>query len=381
MLIRTSAYRGVLCTTAALSVGLLVMTAMGCAAVPPYRTLVPPILPNAEECSAAYERARWNDASGLQNQAAETIHVQVLIDEMITKDKREKGASKCWSSAVERHAAAPEHPAYDLFSLEFDNRGWPQNISRGRLTVPSQLSLLMDSLEQMVERREPLQVILFVHGLHHSAAPDDSSVISFRRLLEQVAVAERSLCRERRSRFVSDSHDSARCNDSENVPVRLKKRHVVGIYLGWRGDPSLSTGLENLSSLERKSSSEAAPLGTVQEFFSRIHSFSEEHDCHTPSSSHHLAGDLTDCVDVRLLAVGYSSGGLIAHRASAPSDICGTTSIVSVQECLDIRHDDLLSDHFFDFIRQVYFTVLRDEDDTMDDMRLREVSRAAIMGR
>jgi hypothetical protein len=28
-----------------------------------------------------------------------------------------------------------------------------------------------------------------------------------------------------------------------------------------------------------------------------------------------------------------------------------------------------LNDHFVDFIRQVYYTILRDEDDKMDEMR------------
>ena len=37
----------------------------------------------------------------------------------------------------------------------------------------------------------------------------------------------------------------------------------------------------------------------------------------------------------------------------------------------------LLNDHFVDFIRQVYYTILRDGDDQMDEMRARSQQRRA----
>jgi hypothetical protein len=42
-------------------------------------------------------------------------------------------------------------------------------------------------------------------------------------------------------------------------------------------------------------------------------------------------------------------------------------------------HNDFLNDHFVDFIRQVYYTILRDGDDKMDEMRDRsqQVAHAA----
>jgi hypothetical protein len=44
-------------------------------------------------------------------------------------------------------------------------------------------------------------------------------------------------------------------------------------------------------------------------------------------------------------------------------------------------HNDFLNDHFVDFIRQVYYTILRDGDDQMDEMRARSQQRRTAGGR
>jgi hypothetical protein len=44
-------------------------------------------------------------------------------------------------------------------------------------------------------------------------------------------------------------------------------------------------------------------------------------------------------------------------------------------------HNDFLNDHFVDFIRQVYYTILRDGDDQMDEMRARTQQRRAAADR
>ncbi len=107
------------------------------------------------------------------------------------------------------------------------------------------------------------------------------------------------------------------------LPLWLKKRRVVGIYLGWRGDSIKGSYIEDLSIWDRKLAAETVALGSVQEFFSRIHSFYQEHDCHTEQSRYLLASDLEKCVDVRLLTAGHSFGGLITYRALAPRLMMG----------------------------------------------------------
>jgi hypothetical protein len=216
--------------------------------------------------------------------------------------------------------------------VEFDDQGWLANTINGQIPAQTQLTLLMDSLHRMTgpgpDGGHPLHLVIFVHGWHHSAAPDDRNVISFRRLLEHAAVAEKALCLQRRAHFPDYSREpdpghGAVCDDGEQVPVWLKKRRVVGIYLGWRGDSIMGSYLENLSIWDRKLAAETVALGSVQEFFSRIHSFYQDHDCHTEQSRYRLSGDLANCVDVRLLTAGHSFGGLITYRALAPRLMMG----------------------------------------------------------
>jgi hypothetical protein len=246
---------------------------------------------------------------------------------------KQHSPSPCWSNSVELHPATPDQPEYELFSVEFDDQGWLANTIEGTIPQETQLTVLMKSLKRMTAKQDegghPLHIVIFVHGWHHSAGPDDRNVISFRRLLEHAAVAERKLCEQRRTRFPEYSHGPALCDDSEQVPVWLKKRRVVGIYVGWRGDSVMGSYIEGTSIWDRKLAAEAVALGSVQEFFSRIHAFYQDHDCHTELSKYRLAGDLGNCVDVRLLTAGHSFGGLIAYRALAPRLMMGIAETAS----------------------------------------------------
>lgn len=49
--------------------------------------------------------------------------------------------------------------------------------------------------------------------------------------------------------------------------------------------------------------------------------------------------------------------------------------IVQADKSVIDGHNDFLNDHFVDFIRQVYYTILRDGDDKMDEMRQRGQQR------
>jgi hypothetical protein len=50
--------------------------------------------------------------------------------------------------------------------------------------------------------------------------------------------------------------------------------------------------------------------------------------------------------------------------------------IVQADKTVIDGHNDFLNDHFVDFIRQVYYTILRDGDDKMDEMRQRDQQTA-----
>jgi len=307
----------------AIAVAMLVVIIAGCKASPPYRKLLLESLPAEANCATHYETARWDDVRGYRDPDAEGDRVQATIQAELAAAKKAHASSPCWENSLEVHPAKAGQPEYDLFSVEFDDQGWLANTIDGQIPEKTQMTLLMDSLNQMTTDGHPLHIVIFVHGWHHSAAPDDRNVISFRRLLEHAAVAEKALCLERRGNFKSYNQGAGACDDDERAPTWLKKRRVVGIYLGWRGDSITGSYIENLSIWDRKMAAETVALGSVQEFFSRIHSFYQEHDCHTEQSRHRWGGDLDTCVDVRLLTAGHSFGGLITYRALAPRLMMG----------------------------------------------------------
>jgi hypothetical protein len=48
--------------------------------------------------------------------------------------------------------------------VEFDDQGWLANSSSGHVPEKTQLTLLMDSLNQMTLEGHPLHLVIFVHG-------------------------------------------------------------------------------------------------------------------------------------------------------------------------------------------------------------------------
>lgn len=281
-----------------------------CSSDPPYRKILEA---HTTTCEDVYEHAKWNDVAGRKDSEAEMARVRKLIK----TDLDNPQISTCWNTSFEHHAE------YDLYSVEFDDQGWLAGTSGGHVPEENQLALVMKGLNDLVRghgspEARPLSIVIYTHGWHHSAAPEDGNVIAFRRLLRASSDAERELCFANRAgpQVNSGNADTAACSENESGPVWLKKRRVVGIYVGWRGDSVLGRYIEATSIWDRKLAAETVALGSVQEFFARMHAFYVEHECH--DHSERRKADLSNCADVRMLTVGHSFGGLITYRALAP---------------------------------------------------------------
>ncbi len=282
-----------------------------CAASPPYRTL----LRTDAHCDERYQAARWNEGAAPKNSDTELARIQKLI----RTDRKDTQVSGCWNTSYEHHAT------YDLYSVEFDDQGWLAHTSAGPVPDETQLTVLMNGLNALTRGRgapdgRPLSVVIYTHGWHHSAAPDDENVVAFRRLLEEASTVERELCLAKRSGqpVAAESAPPEVCSENEAAPVWEKKRRVVGIYIGWRGDSVVGPVIEMSSIWDRKLAAETVALGSVQELYARMHSFYVEHECHSSKHQRADAKELADCADVRMLTVGHSFGGLITYRALAP---------------------------------------------------------------
>jgi hypothetical protein len=247
----------------------------GCAQTTPYRTEV---AAQADvDCSLEYAMAD-NYEKNL-----------ALKDPSQQPPSASEALKPCWTTADEHHST------YDLLFAEFDDEGWenaPNGISRIRA--------LMARLVQM-SNDEPLDIIVFVHGWHHTASADDNNVKQFRYLLKSVSSDEKSI--------------------KQDVG---KGRRVIGIYVGWRGDSVEGTGLEMTSIWDRKTSAENVSLGEVQTLFAHLHNFYVAHQRHQSLSAIQKPAGASDAHfaknanDVRMLVVGHSFGGLIAYRSLAP---------------------------------------------------------------
>lgn len=94
--------------------------------------------------------------------------------------------------------------------VEFDDLGFQKD--------PEAVANVFTGISQLNSKSvaDPLLMVVFIHGWHHNAAPDDSNVQAFKEFLSQLQYEE------------------------DNVSFSSHKRQVVGVYIGWRGESNES---------------------------------------------------------------------------------------------------------------------------------------------
>ncbi|MBW8878260.1 MAG: hypothetical protein JF614_25130 [Acidobacteria bacterium] len=96
---------------------------------------------------------------------------------------------------------------FDVGVIEFKDSG--------ELWSPAQRDLVLSHVKRLAEHGGAT-IVVFIHGWHHSAAPADGNIVSFRRILKTLSAQDIGM----------------RCQDDD----RPKPNRVVGIYVGWRGE-------------------------------------------------------------------------------------------------------------------------------------------------
>jgi len=186
----------------------------------------------------------------------------------------------CWNSSYEYT------DSYDLLVAEFDDQGW---IPPG--TDSNELTDLFARLDKISAAHcGDVSVVVFVHGWHHNAAPLDSNVADFRKLLTTFAASERN-------GELTSSPCTAR-------PQSTKGRHVVGIYVGWAGESINLPGIRYLTVEDRKLTAEKVAQGSVRELFARLTLKREKE-----------RGDGQNRLGMRMVSIGHSFGGLILFES------------------------------------------------------------------
>ncbi len=123
---------------------------------------------------------------------------------------------------------------FDLAFVEFSERG--NVFDRGRLET------VLDHVETLANSADGVATIVFVHGWKNNAGPDNSNVYSFTEVLSKTA----------------------------KLSSRQTKRHLVGIYVGWRGQSIDAGFLSNITYWERKQVAEQVGKGGVSELLLRL---------------------------------------------------------------------------------------------------------------
>jgi len=328
--------------------GFVVLVALaGCAGNPPYHSPPQSDANPAVPCSTEYQAI---DNAVMQDVPSD-VKCIFPVDkdgtktaeclEGILENEHDDPGKSCWTTSWEQHAQ------YDLFFTEFDDEGWAADVrhqmdrSPANRVSPSWVSeqdVLFRQLDRLVSPGEggastPLDIVIYTHGWHGSAEPNNSYVLLFRAFLQKLAIID------------------------ANSPAR---RHVVGIFVGWRGDSLLLPPHKIWSVWDRKQAAETVSVGDVHGLFSRLNNFYIANSCRVimeespgaaeapdvspvpiggrpPSLSRPaapfsidcagsfkppargaystLVGDPHRCGSVRMLTVGHSFGALVNFRS------------------------------------------------------------------
>ena len=113
--------------------------------------------------------------------------------------------------ALEKHDSSDDEDRNARIGfVEFNDHGFQKEPEAVRNIFSKVSALNRDS------DAPPLLLVVFIHGWHHNASPDDSNVKSFEKFLINLQYEE------------------------DNISFSSTKRQVVGLYIGWRGESNES---------------------------------------------------------------------------------------------------------------------------------------------
>ena len=186
-----------------------------------------------------------------------------------------EATSDCHENALQVNAPG-KRDEYHLGFVEYDDQG--------QLRDPAQMQNVLGEFQRLAAADDVL-LISFVHGWHHSAKPEDGNIESFREMLGKVSIMEG---------IGSKQQDR-------------KKRKVIGLYIGWRGDSITVPYVSGLTFWERKNTAHDVGQQGVTEVFLKLEEIvnvkkSIDQSVPQPSNS-------------RLVVIGHSFGGAVVYTS------------------------------------------------------------------
>ena len=205
----------------------------------------------------------------------------------------------------------PNDPSFDLAVIQFDDDGKyldPSQIAAGEECV--------SAVRTSARNRNGAVVVVFIHGWHHGAhwdrspstppdEPDgDTHFHQFRLLLESLALREAE-------RYLQDPEPSA-----TTEKVSPGGRRVIGIYIGWNGDPLSRAAINRIPLLNTLSFGNryntAATIAGSTDFHDMLRRLISSTKQPVASSSDR---DERPRSDSPVIIMGHSLGGLMLESA------------------------------------------------------------------
>ena len=174
----------------------------------------------------------------------------------------------------ERHAiqveSINETTSYHLGFIEFDDRGQTKD--------RNQLNFLLDTLEEMTGDQNTL-ILTFIHGWHNNASKESSNVMSFRKLLRNLA-----------------HHEMERCAGNTCQPYK-----IFGVYIGWEGESIRIPLLKEFTFWKRKQVAHQVGSQGVTEVLLKLEQLVNTN--RADDSEYHT----------KIVAIGHSFGGAVLY--------------------------------------------------------------------
>ena len=183
--------------------------------------------------------------------------------------------TSCSSSAI-IYDDVKQTDEYYLGFVEFDDQG--------QIEKRDQMQSVVNKFYDIAAKEDVL-LITFVHGWHHNAAPDDSNVKSFQKLLGQVSHVESQSARQ-----------------SGRVA-----RKILGLYIGWRGESIEIPYINDLTFWERKNTAENVGLMGVTEVLLKLEEIVNVKAGMETTEPKPL--------NSRMVVIGHSFGGAVVFTA------------------------------------------------------------------
>jgi hypothetical protein len=167
------------------------------------------------------------------------------------------------NTAANPNRSVTPGPGYKVAFIEFGEQGSYED--------PSQLERALD----LIKRTPHPLVVTYVHGWHNNDAPGNGDVASFSGALGELA---------------------------QSAEVQKTGYHVIGVFLGWRGEIITAPLLNELTFYNRKAAAER--LASNFDCYDAIAAISEA------ARTDHPEGQYT-------ILMGHSFGGLVVERSVA----------------------------------------------------------------